>query len=97
MLQETSTGICFEVKIIPNASKNQIVGFENDKLKIRIQKAPERNKANKELIAFLSGIFKIAKSKIKIIKGEKSQIKKIEVEGLLKKDALDAIDQNTKS
>ncbi len=93
MFLETSTGISFEAKIVPNSSKNEIVGFENEKLKIRIQKAPEKNKANKELIAFLAKVFKIAKSRIKIVKGEKSVIKKIEIEGLFKKDALELLNQ----
>lgn len=93
MLHETPNGFFFEVKIIPNASKNEIVAWENDKLKIRIKKPAEKNKANKELIAFLAKVFKTAKSNVQIIAGEKSSHKKIAIAGVLKSTGLEILSQ----
>ena len=82
MFQEIKNGILFEVKIIPKSSKNEIVGWEENHLKVKIKEIPEKGKANKELIGFLSKTLKIAKSNIKIVKGETSRIKKVEICGI---------------
>jgi uncharacterized protein (TIGR00251 family) len=82
MLKESSDNLFFIVKIIPKSSKNEIIGWFNDTLKIKIKEPPEKQKANKELISFLSKIFKISKSNIKIEKGSTSKIKKITIENL---------------
>ncbi len=42
------------VKVIPKASKNEIVGWEEDILKVRLTVVPEKGKANEALIALLS-------------------------------------------
>lgn len=78
--------IYLEVKILPKSSKNEIVGWENKFLKIRIKEIAEKGKANKELIGFLSATLSIAKSNIKITKGQSSRIKKIEISNLAEID-----------
>lgn len=78
--------ITIKVKIIPKSKSNEIVGYENDLLKIRIKAAPEKNKANKELIYFLAKILKISQSEITILSGETSKIKKIQIENITMDD-----------
>lgn len=70
-----------EVKITPNAPKNEILRWEGDRLVIKIQGVPVKGKVNENLIEFLSKSLKIAKSKLKIVSGETSRIKKLEIEG----------------
>ena len=50
MLKTTKDGIVISVKVIPKASRNQIVGWVNDELKVRITTAPEKGEANAHLI-----------------------------------------------
>ena len=69
------------VKVTPKASKNEIIGWEGDQLKVRLTAAPEKGKANHSLIALLSKTLKIAKSRIHILKGETSRLKIVEIEG----------------
>jgi uncharacterized protein (TIGR00251 family) len=76
-LKKQTYDITFFVKIIPNSPKNEIIGKENDFLKIRIKAPPEKGKANKALISLLSKTFKTQKSNIKIISGKTSKIKKV--------------------
>ncbi|MBU0506604.1 MAG: DUF167 domain-containing protein [bacterium] len=73
------------IKILPNAKKNEIVQFENNTLKIRITAPPVDGKANETLIKFLSKEWKIAKSQINILKGLTSRQKTIEVPDCVKK------------
>jgi len=70
------------VKVIPNASCNQIVSWENDTLKIRIQSPPLDGKANKALIAFLSKQTQLSKSRIAIKRGETGRQKWIAFSGI---------------
>lgn len=67
------------VKILPNSKKSEIIGYENEILKIKIKAPPLEGKANEELIRFLSKKWKIPKSKIKIMKGLTSKIKILEL------------------
>ena len=69
------------IEISPNASKNEIVPF-NDSVKIKITAQPIENKANKALIEFLSKYFSVPKSKIKITKGLTSKNKTIEFDNI---------------
>lgn len=77
IIQNTNDGIIFNVKLVPNSSFNKITDYTQDYARIKISAPPVENRANKELIEFCSKLFDINKSKILIISGEKSKIKKI--------------------
>jgi uncharacterized protein (TIGR00251 family) len=57
-------------------------------LKIKVAAAPKRGKANEELIDYLSGILKISKSRIEVIKGGTSREKTVRVMGLKRQDII---------
>ena len=57
------------LQVQPNASKNDIVGFKENVLHIRVAAPPIKDKANRELLRFLSSILEISKSSIIIQKG----------------------------
>jgi len=71
-------------KIIPNSSRNSIVGIieENEVkyIKVKIIAVPEDSKANKALIKFLSKEFKISQSCISILSGLHSRKKIIQID-----------------
>lgn len=77
ILQSNSDGIVFSVKLVPNSSFSKIADYTQDYVRIKISSPPVENRANKELIEFCSKLFDVNKSKISIISGEKSKIKKI--------------------
>jgi hypothetical protein len=81
-IQKSKEGIFFLVKVIPGSRKNQIVGIEETHVKIRIKGAPEKGKANKELIKFLAKIFDIGSSRVEIRSGETSKTKRIFLSGI---------------
>lgn len=77
-----------KVKVIPKSSKNSIVGWEGENLKIRLHAVPEKGKANEELIDFLSEVLGIAKSRIHLLKGQTGRQKELELEGFSEQDLL---------
>jgi hypothetical protein len=89
ILTETKDGIVFNVKLVPNSSFSKIADYAEDYVRIKISSPPLENRANKELIEFCSDLFDVSKSKISIISGEKSKLKKI----LLKDTKLDVLTQ----
>lgn len=72
--------LILQINVKPNSNKNEIKNIlSNQVLKINIKAKPENGKANEELIKFLAGIFKVDKSKIRIIKGKTSKNKLIKI------------------
>jgi hypothetical protein len=71
-----------EVKITPNASKNEILRWEENRLVIKIQGIPEKGKVNENLISFLARTLGIAKAQIKIVAGQASRLKKLNIQGI---------------
>ncbi len=69
------------LKIKPNARKNEIIIDAQENIKIKVNARPVDGKANKELVSFLSEIFDVPKSYIEILSGETSQHKKVRMIG----------------
>lgn len=74
--------IFINVKVTPNASNNQIIGWKEDLLCLRIHGAPEKGRVNDELITFFADLLDIAKSKIEIISGHTFRLKRLKIEGI---------------
>jgi len=69
--------IRLEIKAVPGASKTELTGIKDGRLRIRIAAAPEDGKANAELLNFLSRIFDCPRRDLRILSGEKSRLKTI--------------------
>jgi uncharacterized protein (TIGR00251 family) len=75
-------GLLLELRISPNASKNQILGYYGDKqIKVAIKSPPVDSKANEELLIFLSKIFSVSKKNVELVSGETSRTKKVFIHG----------------
>ncbi|WP_304221664.1 DUF167 domain-containing protein [Gracilinema caldarium] len=68
-----------DIKAVPGASKTEIAGIAENRLRIRIAAAPEDGKANAELIAFLAKKTGMAKRDIRLVLGEKNRLKTVEL------------------
>lgn len=86
VFEEKDNMMILRVRLMPNSSCCCVGGIftssENIQyLKINVVSVPEKGKANKELIAFLAKMLKIAKSSFTIISGETDRYKKIMING----------------
>lgn len=68
-----------KIKVVPRAKKSEIIKLDKDYFKIKVLSPPIKNKANKEMIRLLADYCNVNKSAIKIIKGEHSREKLVEV------------------
>ncbi len=65
------------VKVIPSAGRTELKE-ENGKIKLYLKSAPEKNKANMELIKFFKKNYQLS---VRIKAGEKSREKVLEIVG----------------
>jgi len=70
-----------KVKVIPNAKRKRIVQEEKG-IKVYIDEPPVKGKANAALIKLLSQFFNVKRSDIKIVSGEKSREKIIQISNM---------------
>lgn len=68
-----------KIRVIPNAKKGQVLQAAN-LLKVYVRAPPVKGKANKEAIEALAEFFKVKKSSIRLVAGEKSREKTVEVD-----------------
>ena len=66
-----------EIKAVPGASKTELAGIKDDRLRIRLAAAPEDGKANAELLNFLSKTLDCPKRDLRLLSGEKSRLKTV--------------------
>ncbi len=86
MAEKDSDTIRINIKLIPKAARNDVKGWVEDEkgvaaLKCSVTAVPENGKANAALIKLLSKYYKLPKSNIKLIKGETSRLKTLEISG----------------
>jgi uncharacterized protein len=82
MWKSTPDGVILPVKLTPKSSRDEIIGWENGELRVRISAVPEKGQANAHLIKFLSKVFKVPKSRISILQGETSRHKVLLLTGV---------------
>ena len=83
---EKDGALIFFVKVVPRASKGEIVGELDGALKVRIASPPIDGAANAELLKTLAKFFGVPKSAVEIVKGETSKTKQIKITGVNKSD-----------
>ena len=85
---ESQKGIILNIKVFPNASKNEIGDVQGGRLRIRIATSPVKGKANKECLKLLAAFFQIKRSQVIFQRGETARLKQVLLEGVKKEEVL---------
>jgi len=85
-ITEINDGVTFTVYVQPRASRNELCGTIGNELKLRLTSPPVEGSANKMCTEFLAELLGIAKSRVRILRGEKSRHKTIKVFDVKKSD-----------
>ena len=73
--------LIFTVRVVPRASKSEIVGGLDGTLKVRLATPPVDGAANAELIEVLAKFFEVSKSAVQIVGGASAKTKQVEIRG----------------
>jgi uncharacterized protein (TIGR00251 family) len=76
------------VRVQPRASNDEIAGIIDGALKVRLQAPALEDRANIALCEFLAGLLKTPKSAVRILSGERSRIKRVEIRGVTEQQIL---------
>lgn len=70
------------MRVQPRASRDELVGWRGETLRIRVTAAPEEGRANRAVTALLSRALAIAPSSIALLRGAAARDKVFRVAGL---------------
>ncbi len=71
-----------KVKVVPGASRTEIVGRLGDALKVRVAAPPEGGKANREVVAVLAAQVGLPLAAVSVVVGQSSPAKVVAFRGL---------------
>jgi uncharacterized protein len=80
--------VLFQVRLQPRASRDEITGVIDGALKVRVQAPAIENRANEAVCEYLAGLLKTPKSAVRILGGERSRVKRVEIRGVQPRDVL---------
>jgi uncharacterized protein (TIGR00251 family) len=78
---ERDGALTFKVRVVPRASRSEIVGEHDGALRVRIAAPPVDGAANDELVRLLARAFGVARNEIAIIAGQTAKLKTVRVTG----------------
>jgi uncharacterized protein len=78
----TGQACTLELKIIPNAPRNEVVGWLGAALKVKIHAPALEGRANDELLAFLAETLGVPRRTVTLLRGDKSRQKVVQITDL---------------
>ena len=75
-----------KIRVQPKSSRNQVDGFQDGALRVRVTAAPTEGQANATVIAILAKTLGVSKSRLEIIRGYSSRDKVVSVDTLTEQE-----------
>jgi hypothetical protein len=76
------TACTLELKIVPNAPRNEVVGWLGTALKVKVHAPALEGRANDELLEFLAEKLGVHRRDLALLRGDKSRQKLVQIAGL---------------
>lgn len=86
MVSEHNESCIIKVRVQPKASHNQVIGYEEGALRLRVTAPPAEGKANAAVIALLAKALGVSKSRLVIVQGHGSRDKMVSVDRLTEQE-----------
>ena len=87
-VQEREGAATFLVRVQPRASKDEIAGELGGALKVRLRAPALEGRANEGLVEFLAELLKTPRTAVRILGGERSRTKRLEIRGVTRQQIL---------
>jgi len=94
-LTPESGGVRLNVKVVPGASRDKIVGQLGDALKIAVAKPPQDGAANRAVIKLLASTLSLPEASFTIVRGQTNPRKQIRIAGVSVEDLSAALSRFT--
>jgi uncharacterized protein (TIGR00251 family) len=82
MANDTTPRALLHVRVKPQARRAGLVGRHGDGVKVAVRAAPERGRANEELLQVLAACLGVAPAALELVSGAGSQDKRVRVHGV---------------
>jgi uncharacterized protein len=79
---QKNNGVSFRVRVQPRASKDAMGGEWEGALKVKLTAPPVDSKANEALCRLLAKYLKVPHGAVRLLSGERSRTKRVEVDGV---------------
>lgn len=79
---KANPAVRLQIKVVPGAAQSSIAGWLGDRLKLRVNAAPEQGKANVAVEALIAETLGLHKTAVRIVAGKTSTRKTLEVSGM---------------
>ena len=87
-LERANVSTVVTIRVLPRAHRDQICGVVDGIIRMRVLAPPVEGKANARCIALLSKTLGIPSSSFEIIRGERSRVKVLRIQGISEQDVL---------
>jgi hypothetical protein len=92
-VQEREGAVSLLVRVQPRASMDEIAGEMGGALKVRLRAPAVEDRANEALVEFLAELLITPKSAVRILSGERSRTKRVEIRGVTRQQILALLEQ----
>jgi hypothetical protein len=87
-----ATPALLRLRVVPGARRSEIVGRLGGAWKLRVHAAPERGRANDEVVRLLARTLGVSRTAVSIVRGHGSADKLVAVDGLSLQEAEHRLD-----
>jgi uncharacterized protein len=92
-IQQRGGKVVFAVRVAPRSSRNAIEGEYQGALKVRLTAPPVDDRANDALVRLLGERLNVPRSAVRIVAGEKSRAKRIEIAGVTRAQVIEMVER----
>ena len=82
MIEEKDGYVLIKIRVVPRASKSEIVGEHDGTLRVRISAPPVDGAANAEVVKLLAKSLGVSRTDLVIVSGQTSKTKQLRIDGV---------------
>lgn len=76
---KTERTLVLDLRVRPAASRDRVEGSIDGRIHVRLRAPPVEGRANRRLMRFLASEFRVASSQVRLLRGERSRNKRVEI------------------
>ncbi len=82
MTEAAPPAVRLRVRVEPRASRDEVVGWREDTLRLRVSAPPQEGRANAAVVGLIARAAGVARSAVSVVAGERSRDKLVRVAGV---------------